>query len=52
VEIVDHLKKDSRFAEVILLCRRELDDWTQENFLPKLTIIKKSDFDSFDDIKD
>lgn len=32
VEIVDHLKKDSRFAEVILLCRRELDGWTQEHF--------------------
>lgn len=45
VEIVDHLKKDSRFSEVILICRRDLEGWSQENFLAKLTIIKMSEFD-------
>jgi N-acetyl-gamma-glutamylphosphate reductase len=51
LEVVDYLKKDTRFAEIILLCRSAKDDWTQENFTPKLTLIKKGEFDNFDDCK-
>ena len=51
LEIVDHLKKDAWFSEVVLLCRRELEDWKQENFTPKLTIVRMENFDKFDDVK-
>ena len=51
-EIVDYLKKDSRFSEVILLVRKQLDEWKPEDFIPKLTVILKENFDSFDDVKD
>jgi|688.fasta_scaffold204663_3 putative NADH-flavin reductase len=51
-EIVDHLKKDSRFSEVILLVRKQLDEWKPDDFIPKLTVILKENFDSFEDVKD
>ncbi len=38
-EIVDYIKQDTRFSEVILLCRKPLAEWNPEEFKPKLTII-------------
>ena len=51
-EIVDHLKQDERVSELLLIVRKKLDEWNQEDFKPKLTILTKENFDSFDDIKE
>ena len=49
-EICDHIKKDSRFSEVILLCRKPLEEWKAEEWTPKLTIIQMENFDSFENV--
>ncbi len=51
-EIVDYIKQDSRFSEVILLCRRPLAEWKPEEFKPTLTIVEMENFDSFDSCKE
>ena len=38
-EIVQHIKTDTRFSEVILLCRKPLEEWKPQEFTPKLTIL-------------
>ena len=50
-EICDNIKKDSRFSEVILLCRKPLEEWKPEEFTPKLTILTMENFDSFESVK-
>ena len=51
-EIVDFARNNPQIGELILLVRRVLDEWKQEEFQPKLTFIIKENFDSFDDVKD
>ena len=50
-EICDNIKKDTRFNEVILLCRKPLEEWKAEEFTPKLTILCMENFDSFESVK-
>ena len=45
-EVAECVMQDNRVSEVILLCRRVLPEWQQQNFLPKLTILLMADFDS------
>ena len=39
-------------GELILIVRRTLEEWKQEEFQPKLTYIIKENYDSFDDVED
>jgi hypothetical protein len=34
------------------LCRKRLDEWKQEDFLPKINIIERPDFDDLTDLKE
>ena len=52
VEIMDCIKQDKRIKEIVVFARRSLESWVQENYAPKLTVIIKDNFDSFDDCKD
>ncbi len=45
-EICDHIKRDDRFSEVFLLCRKPLAEWKAEEWKPKLTILSMENFDN------
>ena len=38
--------------ELFLIVRRPLEEWKQEDFKPKLTIIQKETFDDFTDVRE
>lgn len=38
-EVCDYIMNDSRISEIVILCRRVLPEWKQENFKSKLTLI-------------
>ena len=50
-EIMRHVKKDARIAEVALLVRSKLDEWNQEEYDPKLKFIERPTFDDITDLK-
>ena len=51
-EITEFAKNNDQICELILLVRRALEEWQQEDFTPKLTLLMKTDFESFDDVKE
>ena len=51
-EIVDAAKQSTHVEELFLIVRRPLEEWKQEDFTPKLTILQKENFDDFSDIRE
>ena len=49
-EIADYARQSQDIGELILVVRRTLEEWKQEDFVPKLTFVIKDSFDTFDDV--
>ena len=51
-EIAHFAKTNPQIGELVLVVRRTLEEWNQDDFQCKLTFLIKPDFDSFDDVAD
>lgn len=51
-EIVRCAAKDPRVSEITLIVRRTLEEWTQENFKPKLNIIQRENLENLHELKE
>ena len=51
-EIAHFARTNPNIGELVLVVRRTLEEWNQEEFQCKLTFVIKPDFDSFDDVAD